>query len=185
MKIALWSMLRRRRSKLFEFKCRPTGRFAGFVMDASPSLVLLHRLDFDTFTLNGFTALAEADITEWRCFDRQAYWQLRAAEHFRLVPANATNIPLTSFGDLLGCPTLATRLVAIDRARIRPDVCYIGLVERVTEREVTLQDLNYNAEWTGRRRLRLADVTSVDFDDGYLRALEATAPDRAQLKRIA
>jgi len=183
MKKSLFSLLRRNRLKLFEFKCSPaaTGQPTGFVLDASPSLILLHRLDFDTFTLNGLTALPLADISAWRCF-RRAHWQLRAAKSFHLAPSNETEVPLTSFCDLLGCPTLARRLVAIHRTRVSPGAYHVGVVERVTEREVIMQDLNCNAEWTGPRRIRLADVTSVDFDNGYLRALEATAPSRPQSK---
>ena len=148
MSMSLFSLLRRHRLKLFEFKCRQaaTGRPAGFVLDTSPSLVLFHRLDFDTFTLNGFTALPLADISAWRCFNRRAHWQLRAVERFALVPSDETKVPLASFRELLSCPTLARRLVAIHRTRVSPDVYHVGLVERVTERELTMQDLNCNAD---------------------------------------
>jgi hypothetical protein len=48
---------------------------------------------------------------------------------------------------------------------------------------ITMDDLDYNAAWSGPRRMKLADVTRVDFDGGYERALAVTAPKRSKAKR--
>lgn len=173
-------VLRRQRLKLFEFKRRPAGagRLAGFVLDSSPELVLMHRVDFDTFTLNGYTSIRCADIAAVRSFGRREYWQHRAVEHFGLVPVPVPGLPVGSFGELLASKALAGRLVSVHRERMAANVFYIGPVTSVTDGKLTMEDLNANAVWTGPRRIRLTDVTRVDFADGYLRALGATAPQR-------
>ena len=185
MKSSFGTTLRRQRGRLFEFKLRPAGagRLAGFVVDSSPELVLVHRVDFDTFSLNGYAAIRSDDIAEFRSFGRREYWQRRAVEHFGLVPVPVPRVSVGSFRELLASAALTDRMVAVYRARIAADVCYIGPVTRVTDQQLTMEDLDSNAKWSGPRRIRLADVTRVDFDDGYLRALEATAPKRRDALR--
>ncbi|MEQ2006638.1 MAG: hypothetical protein ABMA26_07565 [Limisphaerales bacterium] len=178
--MSLLSLLRRHRLKLFELKRRPAGagRLAGFVLDASPELILMHRVDFDTFTLNGYTAIRCSDIAAFRSFGRHEYWQRRAVEHFGLVPVPVLGLPVGSFGELLASKELAGRLVSVHRERMAANVFFIGPVTSVAGGRLTMEDLDRNAKWSGPRRIRLADVTRVDFADGYLRALEATAPKR-------
>lgn len=180
MKSSLGTVLRRQRFKLVEFKRRPagSGRLAGFVLDSSPELVLVHYFDFATFTLNGYSVIRCADVSAFRCFGRQAYWQRRAVAHFKVQPVAPVGVSIGSFEELLGCRALEKRFVAVYRERIASNVCLIGPVTGVTGRQLTMEDLNANAEWTGPRRIRFADMTRVDFDDGYIRALETTAPAR-------
>ena len=59
--------------------------------------------------------------------------------------------------------------------KTKPDVCYIGPVVSVTEKMVVIEDLDCNAEWSGLRRMRLADITKIDFGGGYEEALAKTA----------
>src|SRR5713226_6305959 len=88
---------------LFEARRRPKGLdgVVGFVVDFSDLLILLHRLETDTFRLNGYTAIRTADVSRFRFFDRAAHWQLRAVAHFRLAAIKPRGILVTSLRDLL------------------------------------------------------------------------------------
>jgi len=163
---------------LAEFKrsIKGAGRDRGFVVDFSDEWVLLHCVDLDTFALNGYTAVRDEDISEYRFFDKADYWQYRAAKKFRLRPVRPTGVSVESLPELLVSASRKFALVAIHPENQKSGVCFIGPVTAVTEKTVTIEDLDCNAEWSGLRRINLGDITRVDFDSGYERALKATAP---------
>jgi hypothetical protein len=150
----------------------------GFVVDFSDSLVLFHVLDTNMFQLNGYAAVREQDISHYRVLSKSEYWQCRAIKHFGLRPVRPDGILVASLPDLLKSVAKHYPLIVIHPERKKPDVCYIGPLISMTERTCTIEDLDCNAEWTGPRRIRLEDVTRVEFDGGYENALAATAPKR-------
>jgi len=166
---------------LVEFKRGSKGmcKAAGFVAAFSDRLILLHRLDWDTFRLNGYEVIMADDVSHHRVFDSPKYWQYRAAKLFRHAPKSPKGFLLGSLQDFLKSNLKKNRLVTLHVENTKPDVCYIGPVVSVTEKTVSIEDLNCNAEWSGLRRLRLMDVTKIDFGGGYEEALAKTAPDAA------
>ena len=154
------------------------GRTAGFVVDCSDALVLLHALDLDAFRLNGYTVVRYDDISAYRFFDKADYWQFRAVKRFKLVPVRPPNISVVSWPDLITSAGRQYPLLTIHRERLDPDSCAIGPLTAVSAATFTIEDLDCTAEWTGPRRLKFKDVTGVDFGDGYLEALAAVAPKR-------
>lgn len=181
MNIKFQSILRKHKLKhLVEMKRGSSGlsRVTGFVADFSDSLILMHRLDWDTFQLNGYTVIREDEVSQYRFFDKAEHWQFRAVRLNRIVPRHPVNISIASLAELLTSIAQRYPLVTVHPERTKPDVCYIGSVNSVAERTVTIEDLNCNAEWTGPRRLKLADITMIDFGGGYEEALARTAPNR-------
>ena len=183
------SVLEKHRARdLAEFKrgIKGVGRDCGFVVDFSDEWILLHIVDIDTFAMNGYSAVRDEDISEYRFFDKAAYWRHRAVRKFGLRGMRPARIAVRSLADLLTTASQRFSLVTIHRERRKPGVCYIGSVTGVTEKTVTIEDLNCNAEWSGPRRINLRDITRIDFDGGYERALKATAPKipkRSRAKR--
>ena len=174
-------ILKKSRMKhLFETKrCfESSGKIGGFIVDFSDALVLLHNLNVDTFALNGYTVIRVDDITRYRIFSRQTYWRARAAAHFGLEPKRPVGITLESLPKLLTSINERYPLITFHREEKNPDVCYIGPVLSMTERTVTIDDLNASCEWTGSRRLKFDDITRIDFGGGYEEALAVTASKR-------
>ena len=66
-------------------------------------------------------------------------------------------------------------LVTVSCERTEPDVCYVGRVTEVQDHHFTLHELSTEAEWLDERRYRAADVSRLDFDGGYERALALVA----------
>ena len=158
-------------------------RITGFIVDFSDSLVLLHCLNWDTFRLNGYTVIREDDISHYRFFDKPAYWQFRAAKLLRFSPGQPTGVSIGSFHEFLTSVAKRFPLVMFHPERTKPETCYVGSVSSVTDRTVVLDDLSSSAEWTGPRRLKLADITKVDFGGGYEESLAMTVPARTKQKR--
>ncbi len=172
-------MLSRYRGRtLVEFCRRPAieERIAGFVIDFSDALILLHRLDWDTFSLNGYVIVRDDDIVQKRFFSRTSYWQYRAIEKLRLRPKPVPGLKLMDWPEAMESVSSKFQLITIHREIKRPDECYIGRLLHTTEKTVVIDNLDTCAEWTGPRRFKLHEVTRLDFEGGYERALALTAP---------
>jgi hypothetical protein len=118
------------------------------------------------------------DIRAHRFFDKPSYWQFRAVGQLKVKPVRLTQISIVSFAELIRSARERFPLLTIHREKVTADVCFIGYPVEFTERTFTLENLNCNAEWDGRRRFRFNDVTRVDFGGGYEQMLAATAPPR-------
>jgi len=163
---------------LVELEMRPKrlGTIAGFVMNSSDELILLHRLEKDTFRLNGYCVVREKMVGRYRVFDSPQYWQFRATKQLGLKPTQPRQISLIALPASLRSIAKSYPLLTVHREKINPEGCYIGRLRNLNEETFTIEDLDSNAEWTGPRRMKLNDVTRVDFGGGYENALALTAP---------
>jgi len=155
----------------------------GFVVGFSEDLILFHALGTDTFRLNGYTAIRTEDVRDYRDFNKDEFWQNRAARHFKILPVRPAGISLTSVPELLASISKRYPLITIHPERTRPGICYIGPLLSMTEATFTIDNLDCNGEWSGPRRLKFRDVTRVDFGGGYEEALALTAPKRRKRKQ--
>jgi len=180
------SKLRKHEGHLVEVKRRPKGacRIEGFVVGCSEEVILFHRLDWDTFTLNGYLGILNKDVSAYRFFDKKDYWDFRAAAHFKLAPKIPEGIRVSSLRDLISSAGEHYPLLRVHRERIDPDVCFIGRLGSMSSATFSIDDLNSSAEWTGPRRIRFQDVTRIDFDGGYQRALAVVAPPPSKAAKI-
>jgi hypothetical protein len=177
------SLLKKHQGCLFEVKRRSQMcKIAGFAIDASDSLVLIHQIDWDSFRLFNYTVIRDEDIKAYRFFDKPKYWQHRAAKKFRLKPVRPVGISIASLPELLESINKRHPLITIHPEKRKPDICYIGPLLSISEQTFTIEDLDSSGEWTGPRRMKWRDVTRVDFGGGYERALAATAPKRPKRK---
>ncbi len=164
--------------QLIEIRRRHKGvkNICGFVVDFTPAIVLFQQLDMDTFRLNGYVAILAADVKAFRVFDRPAYWRYRAVKQLKLKPEPLPSVSISSLSSLLSSVAARFPLLTVYREKIDAEICYIGRLSKLSRATFTLEDLNCNAEWTGPRRIKYADVTSVHFGWGYESALAAVAP---------
>jgi hypothetical protein len=173
------SILKRyNRRHLLEVRSRikGIGSTVGFVIGYSKELALFHVLDTDMFRLNGYSVIRLDDVKDYRTFDKSQYWQNRAVRRFHLNPVTPAGVLLNSLPELLQSIAKRHPLITFECERTKPNICYIGTLLSMTETTCTIDDLNSNAEWTGPRRLKFADITRISFGDGYSEALAATAP---------
>ena len=177
---ASWSSILKRRDERHLFEVRSAikgaGRTVGFVVGFSDRLILFNVLDMDTFRLNGYSAIRLEDVKDYRDFNKDKFWLNRAARLFKLSPVRPRGILLSSVREFLASVSKRYTLITLHPERVKPDICYIGSLLTMTEATFTIDDLDFNAEWTGSRRLKFTDITRFDFDSGYEKALAASAP---------
>jgi hypothetical protein len=161
---------------LIEFDRRPQiyERIAGFVLDFGDSLILLHLLEWNTFILNGYIIVREQDINNYRVFGKPAYWQNKAARKNRLKPINP-HISINSVEDSILSASKSFPLIAIEKELVADDKRFIGRPAEFTSKTVTIHRLSPNAEWTGKSRFNLTEITRIEFGGGYERALALSA----------
>lgn len=169
---------------LFEVKRRPqgVGSIAGFIVAMSESLMLFHQLDWDTFSLNGYSVIPIGDAGDYRTFDRSKYWQHRAAQLRELKPIKPDAVSVIDWRELFESVAVRFPLVVVHTERKRPSVCYVGEILEVVDSALEIRDLDSNCEWQKARRFKYSDITMVEFGDGYSSALAATAPKRKALQ---
>jgi len=171
-------MLRRCREKKFliEFDRRPqiAERITGFVLDFNDSLILLHLLEWNTFTLNGYIVIREQDIKRQRVFDKKDHWQNKAAKINKLKPIHP-DVSVSSLEEAIKSASKTFPVITIERELVADDVCWIGTPTGFTEKTVTVQDLNTQAEWKGKSKFDLKDITRLAFGGGYETALALSA----------
>lgn len=180
MEASLLSMLRRgRMKKIFEIdraiKDVPTLR--GFIVDFSEELLLLHQLDVDTFSLNGYTAVQIRDVKRYGEATR-GNWYYKAASHFGVTPAHPERIELDSLSALVRSVAQRHPLITLHPERKNPDICYVGHLSSIELKRFSIHDLNSNCLWAGQRSLKFADISRIDFADRYSQGLWVAARNK-------
>jgi len=171
------------RKTLVELCRRPKvqEQIAGFVIDFSDKLILLHRLDWNTFRLDGYTILRDVDVHQKRFFSRSTCWQVKAAKKWKLRP-QPVSINLTNWETAAKDIHSLYPLLTVHREIRFANECWIGLPLEVSPRDFVLDNLDPNAEWTGPYSMKTADITRIDFNGGYENALASGAPKRPILR---
>jgi hypothetical protein len=168
------AMLRRCQENkyLIEFDRRPKiqGRIAGFVLGFNDSLILLHLLDWNTFTLNGFVVIRVQDINRQRIFDKKDYWQSKAARVKRLKPIRP-GVSISSLEKAIVSASKAFALIAIEKELIAEGKMWIGKLAGFTKKTVSIRGLNPSAEWIKESKFNLGEITCLGFGGGYETAL--------------
>jgi len=153
-------------------------QIAGFVVGFSESLILLHRLDWNTFTLDGYTILRNKDIKKQRAFNRNSYWPNKAVKKFKLQPTAVPGLELKTWPEAISRISQLFPIIHTECEIADPGFCQIGVPLEITKKLLRLDTLSFNSEWDGPAKIKLDQITRIDFGGGYERALAATTPKR-------
>jgi hypothetical protein len=175
------AMLRRcqERKFLIEFDRRPqiSERIAGFVLDFSDSLILLHLLEWNTFTLNGYIVIRVQDVKRQRVFDKKDYWQSKAVKAKKLKPIRP-KVSVSTLEEAIQSASRVFPVISVEKEIIRDEACWIGRPAELTPKTISIHNLNTQAEWKGKEKFNLKDITRRAFGGGYETALALSAKKR-------
>jgi len=94
-------------------------------------------------------------------------------------PTTPDSVRIGSIREVLQMAGADSRLVAISCDFYRPDVSWIGAVEKIGKNTLTMLEVTTNARWYREStRFDLADITEIGFGGGYEDALQAVAGDK-------
>lgn len=158
-------------------------RMRGYIVGVSDLFVMLHALDPDFVSLNGYIVLRAEDIQGYRVIDDNEFFLKRALQLKGIKPISQPEIDLSSFSALLSSANARFPLVCIQREIIDvadDEPCFIGRVQKLTDKAVILEEISPAAKWEGTRRYNFKDITRVDFGGGYEEALALVAEHDAR-----
>jgi hypothetical protein len=147
----------------------------GYVVGVSELFVMLHVLDPDVMNLNGYIVLRREDIRRYRIRDDGEFFLHRALKLKGIEPVLQPQINLLDFPELLASANERFPLITIHREIMNPETCFIGRVQKQTDKTVTLEEISPAAKWERTRRYNFKDITRIDFGGGYEEALALVA----------
>lgn len=141
----------------------------GFVIDISAEWLLLHNLDCDFFLFDGYTAVRLQDITG---VEKDTSWIARAQKRRGLEPVLQPDVLLVDLPGLLSSVNAHYPVLGIEREATDPEALYIGRIEKLKKKSLTLRELGRQAEWKSTQiRHRLDEITCVTFGTTYMKLL--------------
>lgn len=143
-------------------------RIDGYIVGLSDRWILLHLVDGSVLTLNGYHAVRLKDISSFKIDAGFVGEYLRLREQY---PAEAPQIDVGDLPSLLRSVSESFSLFMIEREKVEPGIGLIGVIKKLTKRNVCLEKLDSKAKWIGTEKFGLKDITSVSFGDGYTEAL--------------
>lgn len=150
-------------------------RLEGYVVDMTDLFLMLHVIDPNYISLNGYIVLRSDDIRRYRVRDDKNFFLNRAFKLKNIHPIPKPEIDLSSFPSLLASANRAYPLINIQRETMDPDICFIGKIEKMSNKTVTLKEIDPAARWERIRRYRLEDITRIEFGGGYEESLALVA----------
>ena len=144
-----------------------TRPWRGFVVGASETLVLLHVLNAGTMRLNGYTAVQLSDIEE--CTEDETFAPV-ALKLLGERPVPQPDLLLVDMPGLLSSVGAHFPLLEVFQER-GGGAFHIGRVVGFGKKKVHFQAVSRGAEWGDIQKFSCADITRVDFGDGYDDAL--------------
>ncbi|MBB6048397.1 hypothetical protein [Armatimonas rosea] len=139
----------------------------GFVVGVSETLVVFHVLSSGTMRLNGYTAIRLKDIQE--CTEDDTF----APTALKLMGERPRPQPDLLFVDIPGLLSSVGAhfpLLEVYQEKTNPSF-YIGRVVGFGKKKVHLQAVSRGGEWGDIHKFSCADITRIDFGDGYDQAL--------------
>jgi hypothetical protein len=149
----------------------------GFVVDASDDFLMLQLVD-DRIMLNGYSLLRICDITDLEIDVEHARFIEKALEIRKKTVKQPVLVDLTDIATLLKSIDESFSLMTLHREAHEPDACWVGSIDSIGEKTVTINEMSPDAKWEGSKRLSFEEITRIDFGGGYERALALVAKIR-------
>jgi hypothetical protein len=149
----------------------------GYLVDSNNHFILLQLVD-DRITLNGYSILRRSDITDIEIEVDHARFIEKALEIRKKVVKKPALVDLSDITTILKSVDQNFPLMTVHREEQDPDTCWIGSVESVCDKTVLINEINADAKWDRTKRLHLNEISRIDFDGGYEKALALVAKIR-------
>ena len=148
----------------------------GYIVGMSKRFIMLHLVDTNVVDFDGYVVLRRESIRRYRIREDSNCFLRRALQLKGLHPAAQPQIDLSDLPSILASVNAHFPLFRIDREVKNPDCCYIGRIQKMTDKTVTLDEISPAAEWDDVRSYKLKDITLVWFGGAYEAALALVAP---------
>lgn len=158
--------------------------YYGFVVGVGATFALLHSCNADVVCLNGYVAVPLTEMRGVRLLDETEVLT-RALLLKGEAPQPQLDILPFDFPGLLSSVNAHFPLLTLHLDRKWPDSCFIGRVDRMSGKSVTLRQIDPQGRWSGTTTYKFKDITRVEFGGGYEDALwKVSEHDRREARDI-
>lgn len=141
----------------------------GYPVAVSEKWMLLHQVNTDVMTVNGYSAFRTRDVTRAEVYDSFIPQALKFAEQ---CPIPLSGIRLDSLPELLLDLSEQFPVLAFETEVRWPETCYIGALMETAKLTCTLWTIDTQGDWDPiPEQYRYADITRVQVGDGYTAGL--------------
>jgi hypothetical protein len=150
----------------------PKENFYGFVVGLSDAMVLLHDMEPNLVTFDGYSAIPLTEVRQVHVMDDHDRFLERALALQGAVPAPQPDVLLADLPGLLSSVNSHFPLLALHLDRRAPGRCFIGRIAEIKKRSVRLREISPAARWEpDPYKYPLRDITRVSFGGAYEAAL--------------
>jgi hypothetical protein len=147
----------------------------GFLVARSDAVVVIHQVS-DRLDLNGYTAFHSDDIESLEeTFEERELLELslQVRQQRPLVPRG---LDAGSMKSLMDSAQQRYGILLIERELMAPEEVEVGAVRLASSASFVLRWMSELAEWgNDDRTMKYADITRIEFGDGYTQTLLAVA----------
>jgi len=153
------------------------GSTLGYILDIGPEFFLLGYID-DRIRFNGFECHRVSDVRKLKVPAPNAEFITDALLVRHESIDRKPDIDLSNITALLRSASKLFPLITIHCEKINPDTCKIGKVIEVGDTRLRLLEIGPDAIWEEKlTKIRLSDITRIDFGGGYEEALHLVGGD--------
>jgi len=153
------------------------GSTLGYVLDMGPEFFLLGFID-DHIRFNGFHCYRVSDVRKLRAPAPNAEFITNALLLRNETIDKKPDINLSDIAALLNSGSQLFPLITIHREKLNPDTCKIGKIIEIKDNVLRFLEIDPDAIWEEKpTKIRLSDITRVDFGGGYEEALHLVGGD--------
>ena len=147
------------------------GSFMGYVLDVGPKFFLLVEVS-DEIYFNGFRCIRIQDVRNLKFQASDARFPKLALERRGLRRPPKPDVDLSSTQLMLQSAGRAFTAIAIFRETINHELLHIGHVLDVTEKRISLLEIDPDADWDDKpTEYKISEITQVSMGGGYEDAL--------------
>jgi len=147
------------------------GRALGYIVDFGPRWFVLSLVE-EGIRFNGFHVFRFSDVSAVESPHPHTSFVESALRLRGERRPRKRRWDLSSVSRLIESASRYFPLVTLHRELVDPDVCHIGRVISVSERNVTLQEVTPDAEWENTlTKFTCSQITRVDLGGSYEAAL--------------
>jgi hypothetical protein len=154
----------------YRLAAEPEVRHYGFVVGVEASFALIHYCNLNIVCLDGYSTVPLTEMRKVQMVDEEAFLS-RALQVKGMQPLPQPDILLLDFPGMLSSANAHFPLITVHIDHQEPDTCYVGRVETMTSKTLTLRQINIHAQWSRSRSFKFKDITRVEFGGGYEQAL--------------
>lgn len=153
----------------------------GFILDFNDKFTLIQLFDHDYFNTDGYCIFKNESVKKVRVYDKEEYFLYEVVKKKKIKPKFIPKVSIENWEKILQSVQENFSLVQIENELINKNCCYIGIIEKISQKGFKLKEIDPSANWDEiPNRYKYKDLTKVAFDSAYINTLWEISESRKE-----